>query len=158
MQLLIWTISKFSLSIYLSFMKGCYEKFSKRECDGNEDARIEMNFDQPRTQHNYTELGFKKIRIPDELFKELLQFYEENKKFAAPEQWPRANTYVNNWESTTMMVSFENRKLRGGLNMKQKLWEGLRPIVEEWTGKQLTPVSLYGIREYKRGAVLATRK
>ncbi len=117
-----------------------------------------MNLDQPRTQHNYTELGFKKIRIPDELFKQLLQFYEENKSLAAPEQWPRANTYVNSWESATMMVSFENRKLRGGLNMKQRLWDGLMPIVEEWTGKKLKPVSLYGIREYKRGAVLATRK
>jgi hypothetical protein len=33
----------------------------------------------------------------------------------------------------------------------------VKPILEEWTGKKLRPTSLYGIRVYKRGAILATR-
>ena len=142
--------------MYYKMIKGCYAQYSQRECDANEDARIEMNLDQPRTQHNYTELGFKKFNLDPVLFAEIQQFYNENKQFSAPEQWPRANTYVNSWDSATMMVSFENSRLRGGLNLKQKIWDNMQPIVEAWTGKKVIPTSLYGIREYKRGAVLAT--
>jgi hypothetical protein len=137
-------------------MAGCYAKYSQRECDANEDARIEMNLDQPRTQHNYTEIGFKKFTLDPVLYAEILKFYNENKHMSTPEQWPRANTYVNSWDSPTMMVSFENNRLRGGLNLKQKIWDSLQTVVEAWTGKKVIPTSLYGIREYKRGAVLAT--
>ena len=35
---------------------------------------------------------------------------------------------------------------------------GVKPIIEEWTGQKIEPTSLYGIRVYKEGAVLATRK
>lgn len=41
--------------------------------------------------------------------------------------------------------------------MKERIWAGVKPILEEWTGKQLVPTSLYGIRVYQDGAILATR-
>jgi hypothetical protein len=56
------------------------------------------------------------------------------------------------------MTSFEDRSLRGGVDLKQQIWNGLRPVLEEWTGKKLKPTSLYGVRVYHRGAILATRK
>jgi hypothetical protein len=143
---------------YEQSMKGCYEKFSRAECDGNERARINMNLDQPRSQHNYTEIGFKKTRVPDDIWQEIISFYEANKDKQKLENWPRGNTYTNNWDSPTYMVSFEDRQLRGGVALKQRIWNGIKPIIEEWTGKQLVESSLYGIRVYKRGAVLATRK
>ena len=94
---------------YQKTMAGCYEAYSKRECDATELARMEMNLEQPRAQHNYTELGFKKIRVPDEIFKDILTFYEEHKDEEKLENWPRGNTYVNNWESPSYMISFEDR-------------------------------------------------
>jgi hypothetical protein len=60
-------------------MKTCYETFSKKECDATENARIEMNLEQTRSNHNYTEMGFKKMKVPTETWKIIKEFYEQNK-------------------------------------------------------------------------------
>ena len=39
--------------------------------------------------------------------------------------------------------------------MKNSIWEAARPTIEEWTGMKLQPSSLYGIRMYTEGAILA---
>ena len=39
---------------YEKIMAGCYEKFSKNLCEANQLSRMEMNLEQPCTQHNYT--------------------------------------------------------------------------------------------------------
>jgi len=141
---------------YAKMMQGCYDAFSFRECDSNERARIEMNFDQPRSQHNYTEIGFKKMRAPQSAWEPLIAFWNQHKTQERAEGWPRGNTYVNNWEVASYMVSLEDKTLEGGLNVKQQVWDAVRPVLEEWTGKELSPTSLYGIRIYKEGAVLAS--
>lgn len=51
------------------------------------------------------------------------------------------------------MLNFENTKFRGGYSVKQEIWDGLQPIIEEWVGKKCIPVSLYGIRIYHDGQV-----
>jgi hypothetical protein len=57
------------------------------------------------------------------------------------------------------MVSFENKDYKGGWDLKQEIWDGVKPILSEWIGgKEIEPTSLYGIRKYGRGAVLAPRK
>ena len=54
------------------------------------------------------------------------------------------------------MVNVEETSLRGGgQNLKRKIWEGVRPILEEWTGMELEPSSMYGIRQYTEGAILS---
>ena len=63
----------------------------------------------------------------------------------------------NNWVVPTTMVSVEDRSLRGGgSNLKQQIWNAARDTISEWTGQELTECSLYGIRVYKTGSVLAT--
>ena len=54
-----------------------------------------------------------------------------------------------------MMVNLENRKLRGGMDLKNKIWAGSRDILEKWVDQELTATSLYGIRIYQDGHVLA---
>lgn len=55
------------------------------------------------------------------------------------------------------MVNVENQHLRGGgLRLRQELWDATRKTIEEWTGQELNEASLYGIRIYTRGSVLAT--
>jgi hypothetical protein len=93
---------------YLNSMAGCYAKYSKNECDATERARIAMNLEQPKKQHNYTESGFKKTRVPAEVWGDIQTFFAENKDKEKPESWPRGNTYVNSWESPSYMVSFED--------------------------------------------------
>jgi hypothetical protein len=56
-----------------------------------------------------------------------------------------------------LQVSLENKSLRGGgASTKKKIWNGLRPILEEWTGQRLVETSLYGVRVYKDGAMLSS--
>lgn len=145
---------------YEKWMADCYKAYSQRECDATERARLEMCMDQPKQHFNYTETGFKKMKVPEEIFKEIKAFWDENKgKGEMNENWPRGNTYVNAWEVPSFMVSLENSNLRGGFDLKQRIWAALNPILSEWVGgRELEPTSLYGIRVYKRNAYLATRK
>ena len=64
---------------------------------------------------------------------------------------------ANNWISESTFVSVEDSKLRGGgYALKQKLWNEAHDVISEWTGQELTQCSLYGIRIYHEGAILAT--
>lgn len=141
---------------YYNMISGCYAAYSQRECDSTEQARLQMNLDQPKSQYNYTEMGFKKMKVPEDIWSKIIAYYEENKDKLKPEKWPRGNTYTNNWLSPTYMVSFEDKTLRGGFALKEDIWRALNPIITEWVGKEIEATSLYGIRIYKENAVLAT--
>jgi hypothetical protein len=117
-----------------------------------------MNLAQPKTQHNYTEIGFKHRKVPQPAWDIITKFYNENKNGAKPEKWYRGNTIVNTWESPSEMISFENSAFRGGFAVKQQIWDLIQPVVEEWVGRKVVPTSLYGIRIYSDGSILSTRK
>jgi len=66
---------------------------------------------------------------------------------------------VNHWEGDSYMVSVEDSNLKhGGFILKQSIWNAARDTLSEWTGQQMAECSLYGIRVYKEGAVLAPRE
>ena len=137
-------------------MKGCAERYNKKVCEATERDRIAMNLRQPASMTNYTELGFAKVMLPSDLFDEIKDFWEKYKDSGrVAEEWPSGNTYTNHWKTPTHMVNFENRKLRGGMDMKNKIWSGAREILEAWVDQELTATSLYGIRVYSGGHVLA---
>lgn len=141
---------------YDEMINGCYKKYSERECVATERARLAMSKDQPPTQHNYTEVGFKKRRLPENIWNLVSKFYEDNKDNARLEVWGRGNTYTNHWDAPNYMVSVDDPSLKGGgLSLKQKIWNAVKPIIEEWTGHTLVPTSLYGVRIYTRGAILS---
>ena len=55
------------------------------------------------------------------------------------------------------MVNVEDTKLRGaGYNLKKHIWDAANTVISEWTGEELTECSMYGIRVYTEGAILAT--
>jgi hypothetical protein len=84
-----------------------------------------MSLEQPKTQVNYTEMGFLKLKAPKSAWDPLIAFYLDNMHQEHPEKWPRGNTYTNHWESQTYMVSLEDKNLRGGDgSVKQKIWNG----------------------------------
>jgi hypothetical protein len=142
---------------YRRLMNGCAAAYSERECMGTERARLEMSMDQPASQHNYTELGFKKLKLPPHVWEALSTFYEQNKHLAVEEKWSRGYTYVNHWESPSFMVSVEDMRLQGaGPQLKQLVWDGVKPIIEEWVGRDIYPTSMYGVRIYTNNSVLAT--
>lgn len=143
---------------YQAFMQGCYNAYSRSACDSTERSRLQMNLQQPASQHNYTEAGFLKTQVPPTVWSAILAFYEQNKETEKREDWPAGNTYVNHWQTPSYMISLEDRRLRAGLQLKNTIWSGIQPIIENWVGYPVEPTSLYGIRVYKRGAILATRK
>lgn len=137
-------------------MLGCAQAYSEKECMGTERARLQMSIEQPASQHNYTELGFMKRRLPESVWQLLSNFYETNKHLATEEKWSRGYTYTNHWESPTYMVNVESDLPGSGPELKQKIWDGVRPIIEEWTGHKLHQTSMYGIRIYTNNSILAT--
>lgn len=128
-------------------------------CKVTEEDRVEMSLRQPAGMQNYTDLGFKKIKAPPEVWAAVKKFWEENKDRSnwKNENWPRGNTYTNHWTAPTYMVNVEDMRLRGaGSGIKRKIWDAARDTIQEWTGEELTDCSLYGIRVYTEGSVLAT--
>lgn len=145
-------------ALYDEFMKGCHDFYGKRasSCDVTEEDRWDMSLRQPQSVQNYTDTGFKKVRAPERVFELLTNHWNNNQDNKEKEVWPTGNTYVNYWKAPTYMVNVEDSKLRGaGYNLKRKIWEGVKPILEEWTGMELEPSSMYGVREYTRGAILS---
>ena len=122
----------------------------------NELDRVAMTLRQPQSMTNYTSVGFKKIRAPEAVFSLIKTFWDRNSEKQKPENWGVGNTYTNNWQSPTSMVSVEDNTLRGGGKaLKQQIWDAARDVIQEWTGEELTQCSLYGIRVYHEGSVLA---
>jgi prolyl 4-hydroxylase len=146
-------------SVYDQFIESCRTAYPGRKgdrCVSTEADRIEMTRRQPQSMQNYTEIGFKKVRAPEKLFSLIQKFWDANKDKARAEVWGVGNTYTNNWVVPSEMVSVEDTNLRGGGNsLKQKIWDAAKVVISEWTGQELTQCSLYGIRVYKGGSVLA---
>mmetsp|Transcript_6478 Transcript_6478/g.9533 ORF Transcript_6478/g.9533 Transcript_6478/m.9533 type:complete len:442 (+) Transcript_6478:161-1486(+) len=143
---------------YQEHIQGCVEFYGDKgpRCVATERERVDMNLRQPQSMRNYTKYGYTKIRAPEKVFKMLKEFWEANKGEQDSEDWPAGNTYTNHWKAPTYMLSVENKKFKGGGKiLKQSIWEAARDTISEWTGQHLAECSLYGIRIYKEGAVLA---
>ena len=106
---------------------------------------------------NYTALGFSKTRAPSALMADLRKFWVDNVINSTHEEvWPVGNTYTNHWKSPTRMLNLEDRSLIGsGDVLRSKIWDVTKDVLQQWTGVELSPTSLYGIRIYTNGAVLA---
>ena len=117
---------------------------------------ILTSYEHTSPTQNYTDVGFKKVPAPAPVFQLLSDYWNKHRDRGQKEDWPQGNTYVNHWAAPTYMVSVEDTKLRGGgYGIKKKIWEGVQPILEEWTGMELEPSSMYGIRKYTTGAILS---
>ena len=54
------------------------------------------------------------------------------------------------------MVSVDDPTLTGGgPELKDAIWNMAADIIQEWTGQRSVPTSLYGVRVYYGGAILA---
>ena len=89
-------------------MAQCYATYSQTECEIAEQQRLATNRDQPKMQHNYTEVGFKLSRVPDSIMQDIQKFYQDNKDREQPEIWTRGFSSINSWVSPTTMVRLED--------------------------------------------------
>lgn len=140
-----------------NFMQGCYDLYGEKRCASNEEERVSMSLRQPQSVYNYTTMGFTKIRAPDHVFSLIKEFWEKNKDNGTPENWAKANIYTNHWAAHSAMVSIDDVRLEGaGFVLKQHIWNAARDTIQEWTGQKQVECSLYGVRIYYEGSVLAT--
>jgi len=148
---------------YENYMQGCRDFWTDkqgeragRRCDMVENDRIKQNAEQVPSMRNYTTLGYHKINTPQHIWKPIKEFWEKNKGKEKIEDWFPGNTFVNYWDEPSVMVNIEDTSLEGGgFDLRRKIWDISQDTIQEWTKQNLVPTSLYGVRVYKEGAVLA---
>jgi hypothetical protein len=127
-------------------------EYLQSKWDAMNEDRVITNALQPQYLRNYTETGFIKIKMPDELFQLLNDFYQPNKDSIVLEKWPASNPYINHWDAPPMMIWLPEQ--HSGSQLKNKIFDILTPILEEWSGTELERTDLYGMRVYKKGMFL----
>lgn len=153
---------------YSPYMNGCkkYYKEEAKKCERSDDDRMDVCRNQPPVMQNYTLLGFQKTKVPEDLMNQILSFWDHNNDYASKEKWHPGDFHTNHWDVPTFMLSLNNPHLKqGGPTLRNKIWESTRKQLQNWIDVEadamgtahfdLSPASLYGIRVYKRGSVLA---
>jgi prolyl 4-hydroxylase len=59
------------------------------------------------------------------------------------------------WDAPPTIFFVNKEEFGGSLELQNKIFQKSRVLMEEWTGQQLSPVSLYGVRVYHNGSILA---
>jgi prolyl 4-hydroxylase len=62
---------------------------------------------------NYTEVGFRKIKAPDAVYRLVKEFWDNNRDSAINE-WSHSTPYHNIWEAPTSVIRIDNSSLIGG--------------------------------------------
>jgi len=145
---------------YEDFMEGCYVYYREKgaKCRLSEAERLYRNLEVPPDLYNYTKIGYKKLRAPPELFRPIKEFWDANRGKEKKETWKVGDTHTNHWDSPSFKLNIENSDgslIGGGKDVKKIIWNSAYKIISEWTGQHLAESSLYGIRVYKAGAILA---
>ena len=144
--------------LYRKFMEGCGKDVesnsSDTHCQDQEDYRLKMNTDQPKSVYNFTKTGFKKIKAPQELYDLIYEFYTTNRDKAEIES-KEISTYQNTWDTSPSMIILNEERHGGSSHLQSQIWYMARTVLEEWTGQMLSPVSLYGVRLYHNNSILA---
>jgi len=97
----------------------------------------------------FSPLGFKKGRLPDDLWAEIEAFYYNNRMNKVREEWGGKGVFVNWWEVDVHFIQIPWRS-------KVRWQERLRVLVEAWVGEPLEQTDMYGLRQYNEGARLLT--
>ena len=102
-----------------------------------------------RVTRTFSELGFKKGRLPDDLFASMGAFYYNNRHNKVNEEWKGKGVFVNWWETDCSFIQIP-------WEQKGRWQERLRVLVEAWAGVPIEQTDMYGLRRYEHGARLLT--
>ena len=103
-----------------------------------------------RVKRTFTELGFSRGRLPNDIWASISAYNYNNRNNAAREEWDSKGYFVNWWDVTPYLL---------GMPWKLKrVWQDrLKGMVEAWIGGiPLENTDIYGIRRYEDGARLLT--
>jgi len=121
------------------------------DCKTSEKDRMNMNLRQPPLMKNYTSAGYAKMSAPAPVTRMLKEVWDaRDVDEYQSENWARGTTYVNHWDSPTYMIPVPKK-------VEESIVQYVQPIMERWIGGNtpLVLTSIYGIRVYEEGAILA---
>jgi len=97
---------------------------------------------------NYTQVGFKKEKLDDQLFEKIKKFYTSNLKNNKPEFVQGGYVEIQETgESGSEVIELSDE-------LREEIHNSLKPQLETWSKTELVPTFVYGIRIYKKGSVL----
>lgn len=102
-----------------------------------------------RVKRTFTQLGFDKGRLPEDLWSSMATYYWNNRHNKVREEWDMKGLYVNHWEVDPYMIAMP-------WNLKRYWQSRLKSVVEAWAGVELELTDMYGMRRYEKGARLLT--
>ena len=150
--------------LYDEFISNCFKTLEESGyiqeegeniCVADEDYRTYMNTHQPGSMTNFTKFGYAKIKTPKRRYDLINTFYQNNRHRDVIE-WPKINSYHNLWDAPCTIIHLNAKENSGGgPYLQAKLFEATKTVLEDWTGQELLPVSLYGIRIYHNRSILA---
>ena len=83
-----------TVEAYEQYMSGCANEHGRSLCIGNEKKRLANILEQPKQMKNFTKMGFKKTKLPTEVYEELRDWYLKNKgKGTELEPWAAGSTF-----------------------------------------------------------------
>ena len=97
----------------------------------------------------FSQLGFKKGRLPDDLWANMGAFHYNNRNNKVRENWNGNGIFVNWWEVDVFFIAIPRQ-------LKFVWQDRLKKLVEDWVGEPLEETSMYGLRRYEEGARLLT--
>lgn len=97
----------------------------------------------------FTTEGFKKTRLPDDLFTTITEFYQKNRAHTVAEENDAIGTYIQ-----TTTDHHPAKLIELSEELRQAIFSVICPLLEDWVNIKLKPSAVYGIREYQRGATL----
>jgi prolyl 4-hydroxylase len=99
----------------------------------------------------FTKKGFKKSNLDNELFKKLNSFYKEKKDNFTDEFVAGGFIQSDVSEVPSSLLDLTD-------DLRQDIHSSLKKPLEEWSQSNLEPTFVYGIRDYKEGAVLVPHR
>lgn len=97
----------------------------------------------------YTKEGFSKAKLPNDLFARIQDFFVSNNN-EVKEEHVAGDFIINDKETKATPSSLIDLSTE----LRQDIHDNLKNSLEKWSGKELLPTFVYGIRIYHRGAIL----
>lgn len=95
----------------------------------------------------HTKIGFGKRPVPKELFRKLLDWYRQSSTPGIDESKVRHLVNSNTRRRPSLLLELPQ-------TLKDEITRDLTPIMEDWAAVPVQPTYVYGVRIYRRSAVL----
>mgnify|MGYP001545124290 CR=1 FL=1 len=123
-----------------------HEKSDKKPVEMGNSSEFKTKDDLPRL----TELGFKVVKCPTDVWNIIQDAYKLLQDKKTPEHFPGMESIIPNPDRhASDIMSFEHLP-----HIREVIHDKLHKLHEEWSGVNLDKSFIYGIRSYNRGSTL----